>query len=325
MPDEVFALSDRRWRQANFAAAPVRFYRLTDVFVAGEGLVFDRTKTLFGETRKAHSDKDIRQALGSIETLVSSPDPNRQYSRAILCKQSGSENYGHWLTEMLPKLFLSKSELGFKHYLYVVPSVCGQMGDVICESAALAGVSKDELLPLDRGAAYFAELIVLEGLTDHSVYMSPLVLSCLDRLSHDIVGTGAPRVYLRRTPANARDFENEAQVADILTSAGFTPVTTSRLSFREQIAVVRDAQVVLGTMGAAMANVAFCRPGSEVCLFGPASAREFFFWFVANLKHLVYYEVRCPEVGVPLGPLPWDHKIALSAQELQDFIGKLWF
>ena len=73
-----------------------------------------------------------------------------------------------------------------------------------------------------------------------------------------------------------------------------------------------------------MTNIAFCPPGAEVCLFSPASAREFFFWFLSNLKHLVYSEIRCHEVGPVLGPLPWDRKVAFPLAEMENVISRLW-
>lgn len=324
MPEEVFALSDQRWRQGWFPQAPVRFYRLHNVIVAAEGLVFDEMGNLYAETRKAHGDDEIRQAREAIAAAgVTAPGLPR-FSHAVLCKQSGSENYGHWLTEMLPKAYFARSELGLRNYLHVVPKIDGQLAEVVRESLEMIGIEVEEHLPLDGSPHFFHELIVIEGLTNHSVYMSPLVSKCLQHLSDSVEGKGVKRVYLRRWPAKARDFEDEERITEHLTSKGFVPMATSSLSFRDQIAMIKDAGIVLGTMGAAMSNVVFCGPGTETCVFGPASAREFFYWFLSNLKHQVYYEIRCPESGPALGPLPWDRRFTFATQEMERFLGRLW-
>lgn len=324
MPEDVFNLSDRRWRQEYFPASPVKLYRLTDVIVAEEGLVFDNARNLYAETRKVHSDKNISSAVEASKSAGGEGPPMARYSRAVLCKQSGSNNFGHWLTEMLPKAFFAQKELGLRGYLYAIPKVSGQLDEVVRESLEMIGISRDNQLPLGRAPVIFDELIVVEGLTTHSAYMSPLVFECLRHLSEDIAGHGVERVYLRRWPAQARDFENEELIAECLSKEGFQSFVTSALSFRDQIAMIKDARVVLGTMGAAMTNVAFCKPGTQICLFGPASAREFFYWFLCNLKHLDYYEVRCPELGPGLGPLPWDRRISCSPQEMSKFLARLW-
>ncbi len=323
MPEDVFTLSDHRWRQDWVPAAPVRFYLLKNVFVAADGLVFDASAKLYTETRKAHGDDDVLAAQEAITAVGATIAETKYYSRAVLCKQSGSGNYGHWLTEMLPKAYFARKELGLQDCLYAIPSATGQLADVVRESLEMIGIASENHLPLDRTPCFFRELIVVEGLTIHSVYMSPLVFDCLQHVATDIGGRGIDRVYLRRRPAKSRDFEDEERIAEYLAGQGFQIAEPSTLSFREQIATVKDARVVLGTMGAAMTNAGFCRPGSEICVFGPASAREFFYWFLCNLKQLIYYEIRCPESGPALGPLPWDRQITFSTQEMAEFLGRL--
>ena len=323
MPDDVFAISDPQWGRGYFPESMVNFYRLTNVIVAEQGLVFDSSGTLYEETRRFHGDDSILAALEAIGASgITSPKMAR-YSRAVLCKQRGAENYGHWLIEMLPKAFFAKKELGLGNYLYAVPKAEG-IADVVRDSLEMVGVGQENHLLLDRTPSFFHELIVIEGLTVHSIYMSPLLIECLEHLSAGIAGNGPARVYLRRAPAKSRDFETEDRIAERLAMHGFRPVEMMSLSLREKIAAVKDARVVLGTLGAAMTNVAFCRPGTEVCVFSPASAREFFFWLLSNLKHHTYYEIRCPELGPALGPLPWDRKIASSPEEIEDFLSLLW-
>ncbi|HEX7388507.1 MAG TPA: glycosyltransferase family 61 protein [Acidiphilium sp.] len=324
MPADVLRLSDERWRRGGFPAAEVRFYRLANVIVAAEGLVFDEAGNLFAETRKAHGDDAIGAAREAIAASGVTAPRLRHFSRAVLCKQSGAENYGHWLTEMLPKAFFARKEMGLRDYLHVIPNPQGQLADVIRESLEMAGIDVALHLPLNDSPCFFHELIVIEGLTTHSAYMSPLVGECLNRIAADVPGRGIGRVYLRRWPAKARDFEDEDRIAECLARHGFEPVVTSALSFREQIAIIRDASIVVGTMGAAMTNAVFCNPGAEICVFGPASAREFFYWFLSNLRHQVYYEIRCPESGPALGPLPWDRKIEFSPRNMEDFLARLW-
>jgi hypothetical protein len=137
------------------------------------------------------------------------------------------------------------------------------------------------------------------------------------------ISAAAPRgrhesIYATRRPSKTRDFENEQQIKGIFEDDGFSEIVTAELPFLEQVGTFKTAKRVVGPMGAALTNIIFCRPGTEITLFSPASARELFFWHIAEGKKLNYQEVRCEETGPQQGPLPWDRSLSVPMEVARD-------
>jgi capsular polysaccharide biosynthesis protein len=64
------------------------------------------------------------------------------------------------------------------------------------------------------------------------------------------------------------------------------------MSLDQQILLFSNARQVIGVAGAAMTNIAFCKPGTRVTLLYPATFPDAFFWFIAQHKQLDYLEIR---------------------------------
>lgn len=83
-------------------------------------------------------------------------------------------------------------------------------------------------------------------------------------------GPRAPRLlYLSRGSANTRVMAGEAALRRRLAAIGFRVVEPATLSVDAQVALFAGADVVLGSAGAAFANVLYCRPGTVVIEIQP--------------------------------------------------------
>lgn len=320
MPDDVFVALNSRWSSERSPARNVEFYLLKDVFVLAEGLVFNSAGELIPGTQVGHPDAAIQIAHAELESILATSQDVVSMPRGVLCKKAGAGNYGHWLIEMLPKAFLTHRELGLNDWPIIVHTTSVEMYSIIKQSLAVIGISDDLIHVTDRSPLFFRELIVINGLTSHSVYISPLVMECMDFIASKAPMGSAERIYVPRRPATTRDFEHEPQVAKLFGDEGYSETITANLSFLEQVSTFKTAESVIGAMGAAMSNIAFCRPGTEVVIFGPASARELFFWLLACGRSLHYFEVRCMEVGDVQGLLPWNRSLQISLSSIKKVI-----
>lgn len=70
------------------------------------------------------------------------------------------------------------------------------------------------------------------------------------------------RIYLTRRVG--RMILNNEEVEALLAAKGFEICDTGSLTFREQVALFASASVIVGPLGAAFANVIFCRPGCSI-------------------------------------------------------------
>lgn len=101
------------------------------------------------------------------------------------------------------------------------------------------------------------------------------------------------RVYIARLPGQARDrqMQGEAALVELLEAFGFTQVALETLSPLEQIALMAQAEVVVGAHGAGFANMLFASPETTVIELGTlqtAQLRWGDFWPVAHASGCRY-------------------------------------
>jgi capsular polysaccharide biosynthesis protein len=323
IPENAFPTLNNRWGTEIYAAPSVKFYRLNSVYVLAEGLVFRDSGELVAETKTAHSEIEVQEAKKCLEQALLTPEKILKHDRAVLCKKRGADNYGHWLVEMLPKAYWARQKMGVVDWPVVVHKTSVAMQSIMQQSLAVIGVSEDKTIITDRAPVYFEELLLVEGLSGHSVFISPLVMECMEFIASKAGGGSGDSLYAVRRPAKTRDFEDEPEAKKIFLENGYREIEAANLSFLEQVAAFKSAKRVVGPMGAALTNIIFCRPGTEVLVFMPASALELFFWHIAEGKKLDYFEVRCEEVGPQQAGLPWNRLLRIASSAIKNILARL--
>lgn len=307
------------WRRSIQHGRAVNAYKLNNVFVAAEGLVFDEQGRLIDVTRTYHTRAEVLNARDyASDAIKRRACPEIQ--RGILTKSRGSTNYGHFLVEMLPRAWLARRLFGAPDWPAIIDTSSPAVTNIARQALQIAGFGENEIMGTTADPVFVGELIVVDGLTIHSAYLSPIVMQCLDALADPIAAAPATKIFAERYPGKTRDFENLTEVTRELAANGFRPVRTADLSFAEQIALFKGAEAVVGPTGAALTNIVFCNPGTPVVNFSPSGAREVFFWMIAEVRRLRYREIRCREVGPASGPLAWDRAITISRKELRQAI-----
>ena len=286
------------WRQRWFASRDVVIRVARDVFVAAEGLVFDRYGQILRYSVRQHEPEMLEQAAGAVRRALAGEPVVRHELPLVLGKKRGAANYGHWMIEMLPMLHLALSRLADRRIGVLVHDVSEPMlGQIMQQTLRRLGIEDGRVRVSGLDPVFVRELIMVEGMTEHGSYMSPLVRDCHDRLAHGIAGSGIERVFLARGTGLGRNFQDEAHMARLAAERGYAVVSPAGLGLEGQIALMRDARLVAGVMGAAMTNLIYASPGCSAAVFAPASMPDTFFWFIANLRGLRYREIRCAQSG----------------------------
>jgi hypothetical protein len=125
--------------------------------------------------------------------------------------------------------------------------------------------------------------------------MSPLCVEATAKLAEYVAPGRHKRIVVRRVPGwqRGRNLTNENELCDRLARHDYHAIEPGSMSLEEQIAAFSGAEHVVGSLGAAMTNIVFCRPGTRVTLVVPAHFPDTFFWFIAMHKRLAYSEIRC--------------------------------
>lgn len=318
IPQPILQSMEWAWNTPRFPERPVRVLRLPDVWVAKEGLVFDREGNLYRETITQHSEAEVDQAHAAVLEAIGQGGPEAAPDASgpvLLCKKRGIGNYGHWMMEMLPKAQLVHRHLPELRARFLVAHAPGHLNDSMAQSLSMLGIDLAQTIVADDAPRRFADLLVVDGLSEHGGYMSPLVLDGLDTLAGGVPAAGAERLFVTRRATGFRRVVGEDALMAHAQACGYTLVEPSTLTLPQQVSLFKGARRVIGVMGAAMTNIAFAAPDAQVVTLTPAGMPDTFFWFIATLRGLDYTEVRCPQSGPVRGVMPWDTDLVLSMED----------
>jgi capsular polysaccharide biosynthesis protein len=250
--------------RANFESNPgsieINSFDLRDVvLVAAHMLLF----------RDGQRIAESRYLVAGDEYWMKPPTPRelREISTertVVIGVNHGFRNYYHWLMQCLPAIDASVTTVGAGNCVLALPRLAGWQE----ESLALLGYASIPRIPIEFDCHYhFKRAHYCTYLNGSAAFsLSPRCLDVLDRLGAGIGPMeGAPeRLYVARLDSPNRVLRNEAEVTDALERNGFVTLVPGFHSLRDQIALFKSAQVVVGAHGAGLTNLAFCRPGTTV-------------------------------------------------------------
>ncbi len=317
IPAEVLAAMRASWDRGWFAPRPVRICVLENVFVAWEGLVYTADLEVIRSSVSQHSDDDVERSRAAIEIARKTSRSPALSGDVVLARKRGAANYGHWLVEMLPAAWLACQH--WPHPLRVMVQAADEpLRSVMLQSLALIGATGPLVVEVGTLPVLVERLIMVEGLTDHGSYMSPLVSECLQAITAAIPAEGSERLVVTRGTMASRRLSDEAAFLAAAARAGFAVIDPASLPFRAQVAAFKAARRIVGTMGAALTNLAFTGAGAEVFMLAPAEMPDTFYWFIGGLGGLQTIDIRCRQVPPVIGPAPWDTGLALDPQDRED-------
>jgi hypothetical protein len=296
-----------------FGGRNVTFRLIEDAFVAGEGVVFDRDLNLIPGTTRLMGDELVAECR---QRVVESrgADMRRIAGMSVLCKTRNPGNYGHFLVEMFPKAWLTARLLSGRHVNYIVHQT--DILPVARDALTRIGINPFAISVTDERPVQCEALIVIDGLTSHGVFQSPICAQALTDLAERIPAAPYPKVFVSRHSRD-RMLHNQETVEGVLRDCGFAIVNPALMTLAEQISLFKGASTVVGPLGAALTNTAFCPRGSRIVALTPQSFPDTFFWFLSQHRGHHYQEVRGPDVsGTPDAPQSWNAGFTISDEDL---------
>ncbi|MBS0646829.1 MAG: glycosyltransferase family 61 protein [Verrucomicrobia bacterium] len=184
----------------------------------------------------------------------------------------------HWMYQVLPRLGLLTAP-----YAKIFVE---QKHDFQRQSIELLGCQDCVISTAEYDAVQASQVII------PSSFLCPTHRSCQflrDSFLPKVPILPKRKIYLSRTDARTRRLANEVEVIDILDQYGFERVELTPLSFREQIAVLKSADMVVATHGAGLSHLVFCDPGTAVLELFHANYVNNCYWQLSTIRDLIYY------------------------------------
>lgn len=312
LPENVASVLESVWSTQRFTPREIKIFRINDVWVAKEGLVFDKDGALFKQTITQHSSEEIEKSYNEVMENRFISSINSEAGPVVLCKKRGIGNYGHWMLEMLPRAYLVNSHAPQSGLRFLVAETSGRLAESMALSLMSVGIPPSQVISADDTPRRFEDLLIVDGLTDHGAFFSPLVLAPLEAIARPIPCASPAKLLVLRRSAGFRLLAHEDEIIRYALERDYTVVDPGLMPLGDQVALFKRASRIVGIMGAAMTNIVFAEPRTPIVTLAPGGMMDTFFWFLAILRGLEYTEVRCPPIGPVRGNSPWDTDLFLD-------------
>jgi hypothetical protein len=171
-------------------------------------------------------------------------------------------NYFHWLADYLPRLYTLREyarQQGVSPIRIVVPDTLSAFQRRTLDMCLPEGFAV-ETVPdawITSESYLFASTAGDPPLTSaaHLRYVRDRILSAIH--PSDSVQPDSKRYYISRKNAVHRRVLNESEVVAHLEKRGFTAIEAEKLSFDQQVALFRRAEIVISAHGAGLTNILF--------------------------------------------------------------------
>jgi capsular polysaccharide biosynthesis protein len=311
---KIYSIGEQRSVQSSH-----RFYKCPKVFVAeisecivygGTNLTIVKEGVLFHElydfkhdytSEELHGRIQIDAKAGRIRWLLQDDFPER-VPRAASFVDSLAFSYAHWITEVYPRIALFCSDQRFKNIPIIVDD--GLHPNII-ESLLVAAGSERTIFLLPIGSALKVDSLYLTSVSGYAPFEKRSGTQSLTE-THREYGIYNPRAfeiivnhtstfteylppknwpqkfYIRRNSIS-RLLKNESEIEELMISRGYVIVEPENLSFLEQVKLFKEAKIIVGTSGSALANIIFSSRGTHIIILFAESWLSSYYWYWQNI------------------------------------------
>lgn len=227
--------------------------------------------------------------LFGLRSLQWSPTIRRLPGRVVSLAGRSSDNFFHWLWDLLPRIHLVCEEYDLIYVDHRQP----------WQREVLEMVGLTSLLCTSTAPIIQADTLLVPS---YPAFRTPLQ-RWVKEFFRSRFPTKAPpsrRLYISRADAKWRKVLNENELVGKLTPLGVEPVVLGGMKMKDQIALFQQAELIVAPHGAGLANLAFCQPATKVVeIYAHRFIREEYGRQCALLD-LNYRPLDSLETGLPL-------------------------
>jgi capsular polysaccharide biosynthesis protein len=184
--------------------------------------------------------------------------------KSVLLGSTGGNTYHHWMMEVIPRLrLLGEAGLDVRSFDHVL--VNSTMHEFQRESLASLGIKKEYIRTFRKGTRYICETLYLASLP--GLLGRPLNVTCdfLRKIFLESTSIkSARKLWIGRKAQLSRSLQGADEIEQCLRQRGFENFEPGDWTVRKQAQAFFGADWVVAVHGAALTNLAFCRPGTRV-------------------------------------------------------------
>ena len=238
-------------------------YRLRDARVAWHGTVVKGLRVFLPSLPQPRMEMEFAGTF-LLRQLRSRPASLPQSNAIGLAFDSWSDNYFHWIAEVLPRLALLRRIQSDCVILLPGP----QPAEYITRTVSALGFKHTCVISYGE-MVQIPELLVAVRPGRHGYMVPALVRETREAVMQSLAAQLDPtrratrRLYVSRSRQKWRQLTNEAEVVAVLKRYGFETIYFEEMTFVEQVSTMYEAAIFIGIHGANMTNILFMTPGSH--------------------------------------------------------------
>lgn len=238
--------------------------------------------------------------------------------------QSGSGNYYHWMTEILPRVALLEQENISYDYIYVPELKYTFQKD----SLYALGITTDQILEGNDETCIEPDLLIIPSVPSFSTVSPYWVIKFLrDSFLNNHVNTqintqkcsNFNKIFISRKNAPLRKIANELTFVNLLKDTyGIQPIILEDYSIQEQAQIFAHADLIIAAHGAGLTNLLFARPGTMVIEIFQYHLDETF-WTISQqlgLRHFCVLSIATEDIQKLRDPLFANNEGRYASTEL---------
>ena len=195
---------------------------------------------------------------------------------SLLTGGGGNDNFFHWLFDVLPRIGIVEKKINLEQIDYYL---CPNLNKWQLETLNLLGIEKKQCLSSVKYRHIKSDQIIV---TTHPWQISKNVVKDIENLplwisewlkSKFLLNKSnrdfPQKFYIDRSDSksNLRNFRyiiNENELKSFLKNKGFEFIRLSDLSFRDEMQIFNNAEIIVGLQGAGLANLIWCNNNTKI-------------------------------------------------------------
>ena len=214
-------------------------------------------------------------------------------------------NYYHWMTEVIPRIWITKGEVS--NMILLLPDHFQKIRFVM-ESLAPFTFKDIYFIPKDK--SLFVKNLYLPQIKPICAHHDSNVTNRLRQtyleyvLNKKCINENlGDRLYISRQRASCRKVSNEDQVLELVKKHGFQCIICENYSFFEQVAIFNNAKFLVSIHGAGLTNMLFMKKNSSVMelhkrITNNTDHYSLTLWYLADSLEHKYYQQICDPTDI---------------------------
>lgn len=236
--------------------------------VVNEGGIVTADGKILSDTETYRRDQ---QRLLQPQRDIANEDPLFYHGRLAVISSPGSENWYHWLLQVLPRLLLLKLSNITYDQIYIANLKYPWQKESLHIVMSSLGISEEKLFLVQGDSIVQAETLIvssiphipsMEGVDSFPQWLKDFLRETF--LPKDEVSTPPKKIYVSRAKATIRKIKNEQALIKLLKNKGFKVVYLEEMPIKQQAHLFRHAEIIVGPHGSGFTNLIFCQPGTQI-------------------------------------------------------------